>query len=74
MAILSLVVTPKKYIFDFLLFTFAFLLLDVTFGLIGIYNYSRLTAVVTGLLFGSAIFFFLLNELHHNKFFMKYEK
>lgn len=73
-AILSLFVLPKKHSFDFLILTFILLLFDVALAYIRIYNYSKLTAAITGLLFGSSVLLFLLNELHHNKFLVKHEK
>lgn len=73
-SILSLFMLPKKNSFAFLLLAFAFLSFDSAFGSIGIYEYSKLSAVITGLLFGSSGFLFLWNELYHNKFLVKYEK
>lgn len=58
---------------SFLIFTFAFLILDVTFSSLHIYDYSKVIAVITGLLFGTSILYFTLSEFVKSNH-IKYEK
>lgn len=58
---------------SFLIFTFAFLILDVTFSSLNIYNYSKVAALITGLLFGASTLYFTLSEFLKSNH-IKYEK
>jgi uncharacterized membrane protein len=78
MLILSLINLFRQFNFTptlKLLFLFSFpMLFDVLMTSFSVYNYSKLLAFVTGMLFGSILFFylynglkFLLNEIQHRK-------
>ena len=65
--------TPMR-IFYFLLFSLILMLIDVSFTTFGIYNYSKLFALVTGLLMGSTLFLFVLEQINFVKTQSIYEK
>ena len=50
------------------------MLLDVSFSTIGVYSYSKLAALLTGLLLSSAIFLFVLDQLNYPQKQIDYEK
>ena len=71
----SLILTkiPKRA-FYFLLSSFILMLIDVSFTTLGIYTYSKLFALVTGLLLGSTLLLFVLEQLNYLKTQSNYEK
>ena len=73
-SIISFFIILKEKKFNFLLLTFALLLLDVTFSTFKIYNYSKVIALLTGLFLGSALLLFVLEQLNYFKTQSNYEK
>ena len=65
--------TPLR-IFYFLLSSSILMLIDVFFTTIGIYSYSKSFALLTGLLLGSALLLFVLEQLNYFKTQNSYEK
>lgn len=53
---------PVKYIF----ISFFPLLLDVFLVMLGLYNYSKTISFITGLVFGSTIFLYILHTIENN--------
>jgi len=73
-SIISFFIILKEKKFNFLLLTFAFLLLDVIFSTFKIYNYSKVIALLTGLFLGSALLLFVLEQLNFFKTQSNYEE
>jgi len=65
--------TPLR-IFYFLLLSLILMFIDVSSTTIGIYNYSKSFALLTGLLSGSALLLFVLEQLNYFKKQSNYEK
>lgn len=70
---LILTKTPMRISY-FLLSSFILMLIDVSFTTLGIYTYSKLFALVTGLLLGSTLLLFVLEQLNYLKTQSNYEK
>lgn len=70
---ISLFIVLRIKTFNFLLLTFVLLLLDVILSSFKIYSYSKVFALLTGLLFGSSIFLFAFEEMHYYQSLKKYE-
>lgn len=70
---LILTKTPMR-IFYFLLLSLLLMLIDVSFTTLGIYNYSKLVALLTGLFLGSTLLLFVLDQLNYLKTQSNYEK
>ena len=73
-SIISFFIIPKNKNFNFLLLTFALLLLDVTFSNFKIYNYSKVIALLTGLLLSLTLLQFVLEQLNFFKTQSNYEE
>lgn len=73
--LISLILTkaPER-IFYFLIFSLILMLIDVSSTTFGIYTYSKLIALFTGLLLGSTILLFVLYQLNYFKTQSNYEK
>jgi uncharacterized membrane protein len=65
--------TPLR-IFYFLLLSLILMFIDVSSTTIGIYNYSKSFALLTGLLSGSALLLFVLEQFNYFKKQSNYEK
>lgn len=50
------------------------MLADVAFYSVGIYDYNKFTAAVTGILFGSAVFIYILSAVENSLFKNSYSK
>ena len=74
-ALTTLFFTKKiKNIFNFLLVSSLILLSDVSFTTFKVYHYSKLVALLTGLLLGSTILLFVLDQFGYFKTKSNYEK
>jgi len=73
--LLSFTIKKKiKNSFYFFLISSLILLFDVSFTTVGVYHYSKLVALLTGLLLGSTILLFFLNHFDYIKTQSNYEK
>ena len=73
--LLSFTIKKKiKNSFYFFVVSSLILLSDVSFTTFGVYNYSKLVALLTGLLLGSTILLFVLDQFGYFKTQSNYEK
>ena len=70
----TLILIPPQKTYVLLLLTLLIMLIDVLLSKLGIYHYSKLAALLTGLFLGSALILFLVNELYYTKATKYYEK